>query len=402
MEVRDLQRKLSAVERDTLNRVWDITEPKNSAQNMALLAAIVESSEDAIITKNLDGFITSWNKSAERIFGYTAEEAIGKHISLLIPPDRLEEEPAILDRLRRGERTDHFETLRRRKDGTILNINLTVSPVRDATGRIVGASKIARNTTELRQACEALARSHQELERRVAERTAALEQALAEMEDFNYSVSHDLRAPVRAIRGVAQAAVDDFGNIMPAELRGFLDRIITSAQRMDHLIRDILDYSKVSRAELKLSPVDVDRLARTIVGQCPDLQPYQAHIKLLSPLLPVLAHETALSQALTNLLTNAVKFVPRGATPQVTVSTERRNGSVRIYVKDQGIGIDPKYHHRLFKLFERAHNSPEYKGTGVGLAIVRKAVEKMGGMVGVLSDGRTGSSFWIELPTVSH
>jgi len=378
----------------------DYLERKRTGEGLALLAAIVENSDDAIITKNLDGLITSWNKAAERIFGYTAEETVGQHISLLIPPERLDEEPGILARLRQGERIEHFETVRRRKDGTLLDISLTVSPVRDPAGKIIGASKIARDVTELRMAREALARSHQQLEQRVAERTASLEEAIVQMEDFTYSVSHDLRAPARVIRGLAEAAIEDYGPSMPLDLRTLLSKISGSAERMEQLIRDILNYSKIARAEVNPSVVDLEHLVRKVVADSPEMQPPKAAIRVASPLQPVLAHEPYLSQAVTNLLANAVKFVPLGAEPQVELWTERRNGFVRLWVKDHGIGIPPKYQHSLFQLFQRVHDSARYEGTGVGLAIVRKAAEKMGGKVGVISDGATGSSFWMELPAV--
>ncbi len=378
----------------------DYLERKRTSEGLALLAAIVENSDDAIITKNLDGIITSWNRGAERIFGYTAGQTVGKHISLLIPPERLEEEPRILDRLRRGERVDHFETVRRHKNGTLLNISLTISPVRDSTGQIIGASKIARDITELLNTRQALARSHQELEQRVSERTASLQQALAQMQDFTYSVSHDLRAPARVIRGLAVAALEDYGPSLPPEIRANLEKISGSAQRMEQLIRDILEYSRVARADVTLTSVELDRLIGAVTCERPDLQPPGVEITLQKPLGAVLAHEPSLSQAVTNLLDNAVKFVHEGTTPKIQLWTERQNGSVRLWVKDNGIGIKPKYQDRLFHLFERAHQSPRYDGTGVGLAIVRKAAEKMGGTVGVVSDGASGSSFWIELPAV--
>jgi PAS domain S-box-containing protein len=375
----------------------DYLERKRTSEGLALLAAIVENSDDAIITKNLDGIITSWNRGAERIFGYTAGQTVGKHISLLIPPERLDEEPRILDRLRRGERVDHFETVRRHKNGTLLNISLTISPVRDSTGQIIGASKIARDITELLNARQALARSHQELEQRVSERTASLQQALAQMQDFTYSVSHDLRAPARVISGLAGAAIEDHGPSLAPDLRATLEKISRSAQRMEQLIRDILEYSRIARADVILTSVELDRLIPAVTGERPDLQPPGVEITLRKPLAAVLAHEPSLSQIVTNLLDNAVKFVHKGTTPKIQFWTERQNGSVRLWVKDNGIGIKPKYQDRLFHLFERAHQSPHYEGTGVGLAIVRKAAEKMGGTVGVVSDGSSGSSFWIEL-----
>lgn len=411
--------------RDTL------VELRRSAESLALLAAVVENSDDAIITKNLDGIITSWNKGAERMFGYAPDEAVGQHIGLLIPPDRLEEEPRILARLRRGESIDHFETVRRCKDGTLLNVWLTISPVRDTSGRIIGASKIARDVTELHKTREELARSNRELEQRVAERTASLEQALVQMEEFTYSVSHDLRAPARVIRGLADAAMEDYGTSIPDELRDFLAKISTSGQRMEQLIRDILDYSRVARAQVQLAPVELNSLVQAVITDSPELQPPKATVQVRTPLHPVLAHQPSLIQAITNLLANAVKFVAPGVHPNVEVWTElvkaSANGShqpamsnghssssdpldsqqsttnhcVRLWVRDNGIGINPKYHHRLFQLFERVHTSATYEGTGIGLAIVRKAAEKMGGKVGVLSEVSRGSSFWLELPAPS-
>jgi PAS domain S-box-containing protein len=490
----------------------------------AWLAAIVESSDDAIITKDLNGIITSWNQGAQRIFGYTADEVIGKPISILIPTDRLNEEPGILARLRQGQRIDHYETIRRRKDGTFLDISLTVSPLRNADGRIVGASKIARDITlqkrsqlalreseerfravvdnisqmawtanesgeitwynrrwyeytgttfdkmkgrgwvalhhpdylqrvvanfdeclrsgriwedtfplrgkdglyrwflsraipitdssgkiqlwfgtntditEHQEAREALARSHEDLEKRVAERTASLTEAIAQMEEFSYSVSHDLRAPVRAMQGYAQATLEDYGDALEEQGREYLQHIIRSGERMDRLVRDLLVYSRIARSDLQLHPVSLDRLVRDIISHYPEMQEPRAEVTMRGPLHSVVAHEPSLLQALSNLLSNAVKFVAPGVKPEVKLHSERQGKWLRLWVDDNGIGIKPEYRSRLFGLFERIHNGKHYEGTGIGLAIVRKSVERMGGKVGMESNG-SGSQFWIELPS---
>ncbi|HZV33309.1 MAG TPA: PAS domain S-box protein [Verrucomicrobiae bacterium] len=522
-----------------LKELNDSGSPNGSAQQMLgskiardarlFLAAIVESSDDAIITKNLDGIITSWNKSAERTFGYTAEEAIGRPITLLIPEDRQDEEPNILARLRRGERVDHFETIRRRKDGVLLNISLTISPVKDESGNIIGASKVARDITHrkraeealreseqrfrslvdhsfvpiwvkdcdgrymmankryeevfgvseeditgktdydfhpghvakelrendlqvirtgkpmeaeettyrkgvprtflsvkfpmrkvdgtiyavaglatdiserkqaekiLRQAKEQLGRANEALEQRVQERTASLREVIGQMEEFSYSVSHDLRAPVRAMKGYAMALLEDYNNKLDERGRELLARIVRSGARMEGLIHDVLTYSRLARAEIKLAPVSLQKLLPEIIEHYPAMQEPNAQITIREPLHPVLAHEPSLTQAISNLLSNAVKFVAPGVKPVVQVWTESVDGKVRLWFKDNGIGIKPAYHHRLFGMFERVHQDLHYEGTGIGLAIVRKAVEKMGGRAGVESDGISGSSFWIEL-----
>ncbi len=374
-------------------------QPITASQDaLRYLAAVIESSDDAIITKDLNGIITTWNGSAQRLFGYTSDEIVGKPVSTLIPADRQDEEPAILQRLRRGERVDHYETVRKRKDGSLIDISLTVSPVCDATGRIIGASKIARDITELKRTREALARSKEELQKQVAQRTASLTAAVAQMEEFSYSVSHDLRAPVRAMRGFAEAILEECGNDLNDKCRGYLERILGSSAKMDRLIQDVLTFSKLARSEIKLRSVSLQKLIQDTIQNYPQLQEPNAEVRIRGPLDEVVAYESALTQAISNLLVNAVKFVPHGTKPKVQVWTARNNGSVRLWVEDNGIGINPKYQPRLFKMFERVHQNAEYEGTGIGLAIVRKAAEKMGGCAGVESDGMNGSRFWIELP----
>ena len=373
------------------------------------LAAIVESSDDAIISKDLNGIISSWNKGAERIFGYTAEEVIGKPITILIPSDRHNEEPEILKRIRRGDRVDHYETVRKRKDGSLIEISLTVSPVKDRNGKIIGASKIARDITErkraereLHEARERLARAKNELERRVQERTASLQQAIEQMEEFSYTVSHDLRAPVRAMHGYAQVLQEDYADQLGEEARDYLQRIIRSGARMDRLIQDVLTYSRLTRRDVAIEPVCLDKLVREIAGQFPKIQSGAAQIFVEKKLPSVLAHEPALSQAISNLMDNALKFVEPGTTPRVHIRAERHNGQVRLCIRDNGIGIPLDQQARLFGMFERVHPDKKYEGTGIGLALVRKAAERMGGKVGMESDGRTGCQFWIQLPEANN
>jgi PAS domain S-box-containing protein len=374
----------------------DYLEHARVYEAVATLASVVENSDDAIITKSLDGIITTWNKGAQRIFGYTAAEAVGMPVLILIPEDRQHEEPAILARLRRGERIDHYETVRRRKDGVLLDISLTISPVRNQRGEIVGASKIARDITELRRAREALEESHQELEMKVMERTSSLREAIAQMEEFSYSVSHDLRAPVRAMQGYAKAVLEDYGERIGDDGRNYLERIMRSGERMDRLVRDILTYSRVARSDLTFRPVALDILVEDIINQYPEMQPPRAQITVDPKLGIVMAHEPSLGQAISNLLNNAVKFVAVGAPPRVRVYSEDRGEWVRLWVQDNGIGIRPEHQARLFGLFQRVHPDKRYEGTGIGLAVVRKSVERMGGRVGMESNG-AGSRFWIEL-----
>jgi PAS domain S-box-containing protein len=383
----------------------NVTERRTAHLAALRLAAIVEGSDDAIIGKNLRSIVTSWNHGAERIFGYSAEEMIGQSITLLIPPARLSEEQDILARLQRGEQVQHFETVRVRKDGREIHVSLTISPIRDEHGDIIGASKIARDVTAQKDAERALQQAQgqlklhaQNLEREVRERTARLHEMVAELDSFSYSLSHDLRAPLRAIQGFSEIVLNDYSEKIPEGV-DYLRRIVKAAARMDRLIQDVLAFSRVSRAEISVRTVDLEKLVTTIVHDRPELQPPRANVVVQQPLLPVVGHEASLTQVIANLLDNAVKFVPAGVTPQVRLTTTRAEGNkVRFAVTDNGIGIDPAVQPRLFKMFERLATDRVYEGTGIGLAIVRKAAERMNGRAGVESKPGEGSTFWIELP----
>ena len=234
----------------------DISERKRVLRDLQRLAAIVDSSDDAIISKDLNGTIQSWNPAAERIFGYTEAEAVGRSITIIIPEDRLGEEKDVLSHIRRGERVDHYETVRVKKGETLCPISLTVSPIRDSGGVIVGASKIARDLTPRVQAMQ--------LERLVRERTADLETANAQLEAFAYSVSHDLRAPLRGMQGLSQALLEDYGDRLDELGRDYARRIVNEAALMGQLIQDLLAYSRIERVEMPMEPVDMGGVPPTL------------------------------------------------------------------------------------------------------------------------------------------
>jgi PAS domain S-box-containing protein len=375
----------------------DVSTRRETELAAVRLAAIVEGSDDAIVSKNLQGIVTTWNPAAQRIFGYTAEEMIGQPIMRLMPPDRVSEEQQILARLQQGQRVDHFQTVRRRKDGQLIDVSLTISPIRDKDGVIVGASKIARDVTELRKAQQRLEAHAAELESKVRERTAKLQETVSELEAFSYSLSHDMRAPLRAITSYTEIVMEDCGAKIPEGL-DYLKKVVNSANRLDRLIRDVLNFARISREQIEVVPTDVNRLLDDIVRERPELQSTRVTLRVEPSLLPVLAHEALLTQCLTNLIENAIKFVAKGTRPNVRIYTEDVGARVRVCVADNGIGIDPEGQKRLFGIFQRLNPGPTYKGTGVGLAIVRRAVERMAGAVGVQSTPGLGSVFWIELP----
>jgi PAS domain S-box-containing protein len=236
-----------------------------------------------------------------------------------------------------------------------------------------------------------------ELERLVAERTAKLQELVGELEHFSYTITHDMRAPLRAMQGFAGMMEETCAQCQKHEAKDFLHRIGTSAARMDLLITDALSYSRTVRQELTLAPVDAAALLRGILDSYPELQPSKAQIRLEGEIPLVMGNEAGLTQCFSNVLGNAVKFVKPGQRPEICVRAERREGWVRIWVEDNGIGIPEVMLSRVFDMFARGHNDENYEGTGIGLALVRKVMRQMGGKVGVESEEAKGSRFWLDL-----
>jgi PAS domain S-box-containing protein len=375
-----------------------LEERRRSEAARALLAAAVESSEDAILTLTLDGSITSWNRGATRLYGFPEGEALGQKISIIIPEELRSEEATIFERVLRGERIEHFETRRRTKDGRVLDVSLTVSQICDAAGAVIGFSKIARDISERKKAEDEIRRLNATLEERVKLRTAELSRALSELESFTNTIAHDLRAPLRTMRGFSEVLLEGSESSLGPEAKDAARRIFEGAKRMDDLTKDLLAYGRVAQAPIEPEDVDLDQVAhellRTFEGE---IRSSSASVKVARPLGRARGSRTLLSQALGNLFSNACKFVPPDKHPEVEVGSERRNGRLRVWVRDRGIGIEPRYQDKLFKMFERLEPG-KYPGTGIGLAIVQKAAERMGGRAGVESEPGTGSRFWIEIP----
>jgi signal transduction histidine kinase len=248
-----------------------------------------------------------------------------------------------------------------------------------------------------------LRRHAMELERRVEERTRELKENMAELESFTYTVSHDLRAPLRAMQGLTQALVEDYGERLDDAGREFATRIMASSHRMEALIRDLLAYSRMGRDEMELHAVPLSQaVEHALTALEHDLAERQARVEVTEPLAVVKGHLATLQQVVQNLVGNAIKFVEPGVQPQVRVWTEplASGDAVRLWVQDNGIGIEKRYHDRIFRVFERLHGGDTYPGTGIGLAIVHKAVARMGGRAGVDSAPGQGSRFWVELQKV--
>jgi PAS domain S-box-containing protein len=261
----------------------------------------------------------------------------------------------------------------------------------------IGISIFTREITHRKLEEEALKQARDELEDRVEERTAQLKETISELEAFSYSVSHDLRGPLRAMQGYSEFLLEDCAAQLDDNGKEYVRRIIDSAARLDHLVQDILTYGRVARAELEIKPIDLEKVIRDVIQSYPVLQERDAEIEIVSPMPKVQGHEGSLVQTISNLLTNAVKFIAEDRAPQVKIWTEKRRDRVRVWFQDNGIGVAAEHQERIFKMFEKAPNYRVYEGTGIGLAIVRKAVERMGGKAGVESTAGQGSRFWIEL-----
>ena len=374
----------------------DISEQLKHEEVRAHLAAIVESSGDAIISDNLKGAIQSWNLGAERVFGYKPDEVIGKSFSILLPQDHFDLENQLLKRIRRGVPAEQFETSRVTKDQRLIPVSVTVSPLKDQAGRIIGTSRIIRDISELVAARETLARGKEELERLVEARTAKLREMVTELQHISYAITHDMRAPLRAMGAFAQMLLEEFPNSTgSAPTKEYCRRILTAAGRLDTLIRDALSFTRAVLQELPLSPVNLSGLLRGIIDTYPNLQPDLADIEIQGNLPVVMGNESLLTQCFANLLGNAVKFVAPGVKPRVRIHAEINGALVRISIHDNGIGIPKHAHSRLFGMFQKLDN--QYEGTGIGLAIVRKVAERMGGKVSVESEPGQGSRFWVDL-----
>jgi PAS domain S-box-containing protein len=349
------------------------------------LAAIVDSSDDAIISKDLDGIIQTWNRGAERIFGYAAAEVIGRSITVLIPDDRLTEERDVLARIRAGLPVEHFETVRRHKDGTPIDISLSVSPIFTEDGRLVGASKIARDITEQRRL------------RAVADEANRLK------DEFLAVLSHELRTPLNTVLGYARMLRRDDARMVGEVRRRALDALERNADSLSRLVNDVLDTSRsvTGRLRLNIDTVAVDEVVRDAIETViPSAQGKGLAIEThVEPGIALRADRDRLQQVLWNLLTNAIKFTPGRGT--IAIRATAREGCVTLSVRDTGIGISREHLPLVFQRFWQGHTgaSREFGGLGIGLALARHLVEMHGGTIAAESEGPgRGSTFTVSLP----
>jgi len=357
--------------------------PFRLEESASRLAAIVASSDDAIVSKDLNGVIMSWNSAAERMFGWTAEEAIGKPITIIIPIDRINEEDYVLSRIRQGLGVDHFETVRQRKDGTTLDISVTISPIHGPDGKVVGASKIARDISEQRRM------------REEAEEASRLK------DEFLATLSHELRTPLNTV--VGYTAMLRKGMMEEMQRDKAIEVIHRNAQVLTDLVGELLDTSRIvtGKVRLDIHELDLSVLANDAIDNIrPSVAAKGLHLEIhIQPGVWILADRDRLHQVMWNLLTNAIKFTPTGG--GIENQAYVKPPSPHIVVRDSGIGLSAEALPHIFKRFWQEENGRmrEYSGLGLGLPLSKYLTELHGGSIQATSDGKgKGAEFRVTLP----
>jgi PAS domain S-box-containing protein len=383
----------------------DVTGQRALEHHRARLAAIIESSEDAILAKDMQGRITSWNEAAARLFGYTAEEAIGRPVSIILPTDRLGEEAMILEKVRNGERLEHLETVRLNRDRRKIQVALTISPIRNAEGEVVGVSKIARDITARKAMEENLAKARAELEsyaeqleEAVRQRTAELELANSELEAFSYTVAHDLRSPLRHLRGGLGILQDEAASVLKPEQRDLIARLSSTAEALSRLIDALLTLSKAGKDPVVAQPTPLDQLVQHAIAELNhELDDRRVEWKVLP--LPIVRCDAALmQQAITNLLSNALKYTRTRPQALIEVGQVETPKGRAVFVRDNGVGFSPEQAGQIFAPFHRLHPERQFEGHGIGLATVERIIRRHGGSIWAEAAPEKGATFYFVLP----
>jgi PAS domain S-box-containing protein len=366
-----------------------------------------------VVLVDLEGIVQSWNEGAAELLGYSSQEAVGQHFefiftaedrALLVPKAEMD------NALSKNYAYDDRWHLR--KDQTRIYVNGGLCLIQNESAEPLGFIKILRDQTdkrerveeisrlngELREAHESLSRYAADLEKRVSERTQQLNERNAELEAFCYSIAHDLRAPLRSIQAMSQVVIEDYGAGMDDTCRDYLSRISRAGLKLDELTLGLLKYSRLSREEIDLGPVEVKAALDEVLASLQEtIAARHADVKARAPFFAVQAQYAYLVQILGNFISNALKFVEEGEAPVIEIWSEAHNGRVRVFVRDHGIGIPEEYRERIFQLFERLHPDQTFEGAGIGLAIAHKAALRIHGSVGLTSSGPQGVTFWVDL-----
>ena len=374
----------------------DVTARRRAEETGRLLASIVQSSDDAIFSKDLNGVVTSWNRGAERIFGYPAKEMIGRSIATIFPPGRSDELAALMQRIARGERIEHHQTVRQTKTGELLSVSLTISPMLDPLGRITGASVISRDITDQVRAADRLAQLNADLQRS----NEVLALTNQDLERFAFIASHDLQEPLRMITAYSQLLIKSYPGQFDSEASVFVGNIVDGTTRMRDLLADLLAYTEIrGRDEEPLEVIDLNVVIENVQQNLKASIDESGAVLTNDPLPLLHAHRAHFQSLFQNLIGNAIKY--RSAQPpRIHISVQQVDGELRFTVSDNGIGIPAEYHKHIFEVFRRLH-SRKIPGTGVGLAICQRIVEPYGGRIWVESQAGQGATFFFTLPDVA-
>lgn len=356
-------------------------------REQAFLAAIIATSDDAIISKDLNGTIISWNDGAERIYGYSAREARGRSMSLVIPPDKEEEERNILALIGAGKRVEHIETTRRHKDGRLIDMSIAVSPIVDANGEVIGASNIGRDISARKQTEAQLQMTNQELMR-----------SNKDLEQFAYIASHDLQEPLRAVSGCVQLLGSHLAEHMDDKADEYMGHVVDGATRMQALIEDLLMYSRAGRIDAEFQSIDTNKVVTTALQNLSRAIEESAAVIDCDSLPPVNAISAQLALVFQNVIANAIKFRHKQRPLRISISSSLEGDNTCVFaIKDNGIGIEPQFFERIFVIFQRLHTRQEYSGTGLGLALCKRIIEHHGGKIWVDSTAGVGTTIFFAL-----
>jgi PAS domain S-box-containing protein len=367
-------------------------------ENLRRLATVVRDSNDAITIQDFEGGITAWNRGAELMYGYSEPEALAANIERLTASGKVAEQKDFIRRLAAGEAITSFETQRVTKDGRVLDVWMTVTKLMDEAGKPIGLASTERDITARKRAVDEVHKLNAELDQRVVERTAQLEAANKELEAFSYSVSHDLRAPLRHVQGYVDMLGRDAGSQLSDSGRRYMKTIADASREMGVLIDDLLAFSRMGRAEMTETRVDLDALVREARR---DMEPVTRERNIswsLPPLPAVQADPAMLRLVVANLLGNAVKFTRSRDPAEIELGCDgTEDGRVILFVRDNGVGFDPQYAHKLFGVFQRLHGTGEFEGTGIGLANVRRIIARHGGRTWAEGAVDKGATFYFTL-----
>ena len=374
----------------------DITDIKQVEKIRNYLATTVKQSNDAIYIHNDEGGIISWNEGAERIYGYTESEALKMKIWNIIPEYILPETQALFNQVMEGKKIQFRETKRISKHGKIIDVLFSASTIVDSDSRQKSIAITERDVTQQKLADEKIHELNVDLQKNVTQ----LESINKELESFSYSVSHDLRAPLRVLDGKSSILLDDYADKLDDDAKQLLESIRVNVKKMNTLIDDLLRFSQLGKKEVAKSTIDIEKLVQSIIEETERSVQHKAGIKI-QPLISVDADRSLLSHVWMNLISNAIKYSSKKENPQIEIGSKKQENEIIYYIRDNGAGFNMEYANKLFGVFQRFHNSTEFEGTGVGLAIVQRIVAKHGGRVWAEAEVDKGATFYFSLPANS-